>query len=246
MGASRGDTRGGAARDQTMTRPRIVEDDHARTIEYFLAKLTGSLGTVVHLGAHAGEEVDAYRRHGAERIVLVEANATSCETLQQCFGDDRDIAIVHAAVTDHVGTDRLLLHTNSRGQTESASLFPMKRLGEIVSTMHTEGAIEVPATTLDALLEELSIEPTTVGLLALDIQGAELCALRGGARVLPGLHAVLTEVSFVDLYAGAPQAADVERLLAAAGFELVDAVSYELYEGDRRFPAWGDQLYARH
>lgn len=228
-----------------MTTPRIVEDDHAQTIEYFLPQLTGSLGTVVHVGAHAGEEVDAYRRHGAERVVLVEANAASCETLRQRFGTQADIAIVHAAVSDHVGTERLLLHTNTRGQTESASLFPLKRLGEIVSSMHTDGAIEVPATTLDALLETLGIEPVSVGLLALDIQGAELRALRGAARVLPGVHAVLTEVAFVDLYDGAPQAADVERLLVAAGFELVDAVSYELYEGDRRFPAWGDQLWRR-
>jgi FkbM family methyltransferase len=228
-----------------MSTGRIAEDDHGATIEHFLSQLVAPLETVVHVGAHAGEEVAAYRLHGARRIVLFEANAASCETLQQRFGDDADIDIVHVAITDHIGTERLLLHANSRGETESASLLPMKRLGEIVSSMHTEGAVDVPASTLDAELEGIGVDPLTVGLLVLDVQGAELRALRGATRALAGVRAVLTEVAFVELYDDAAQAEDVAQVLTAAGFGLVDTLSYELYQDDGRFPAWGDQLYAR-
>jgi FkbM family methyltransferase len=224
----------------------VAADDHRATIAHFLSVLSGPLGTVVHVGAHTGEEVDAYRRHGARLIVLVEASPASCEVLAQRFGGDEDIEIIHAAATDRVGTERLLLHTDSRGGTESASLLPMKRLGQIVSSMHTERMIDVPATTLDALLERIAVEPEAVGLLVLDVQGAELRVLHGAPRTLSGVRALLTEVALIELYDGAAREEDVEQLLTAVGFTAVDALDYELYEGDRRFPAWGDRLYTRN
>jgi FkbM family methyltransferase len=228
-----------------MTGRRIVADNHEATIEHFLSVLGGPLGTVVHVGAHTGEEVDAYRRHGAQRVVLVEASPTTCQALAERFGADDGIEVIHAAVTDREGIERLLLHTDSRGGTESASLLAMKRLGEIVSTMHAGQAVEVPATTLDALLERAAIDPGTIGLLVLDVQGAELRVLLGAERTLSGVRAVLTEVALIDLYDGAAREEDVDRLMTAAGFRTLDALYYELSESDHRFPAWGDRLYVR-
>ena len=40
----------------------------------------------------------------------------------------------------------------------STSLLPMKRLGEIVSTLQTEDEVEVPAATLDTLLEREGVK----------------------------------------------------------------------------------------
>jgi hypothetical protein len=57
--------------------------------------------------------------------------------------------------------------------------------------------------------------------------------------------AVLTEVALIELYDGAAGEREIEELLAAAGFVGVDALYYELYEGSRRFPAWGDRLFVR-
>jgi FkbM family methyltransferase len=223
----------------------VVPDDHRATIEHFLSVLNKPLGTVVHVGAHAGEEVDIYRHHGARRIVLVEANPASCDALNDAFGADGDVEVVHAAVTDHDGTDELLLHTNARGGTESASLLPMKRLSEIVSTLQTESAVEVPATTLDRLLAEAEIDASEIGLLVLDIQGAELSALRGSPRTLQAVRAVLTEVALTELYEGVASEDEITKLLVDAGFSKVAGLDYELYEGDRRFRAWGDRLFVR-
>lgn len=228
-----------------MSERRVVADDHGATIEHFLSRLTGPLNTVVHVGAHKGEEVDAYRRHGANRIVLVEAGPGNAAALQERFGAAHDVLVVHAAATDHDGTEQLLMHTNRRGETESASLLPMKRLGEIVPTLQTEDTVEVPAATLDALLERAGIAAGSIGLLVLDVQGAELLVLRGAVGALASARAVLTEVALIELYEGAASEEEVAPLLEAAGFALSDALYYELYEGDHRFPAWGDCLYER-
>ncbi len=231
-----------------MTERRVVPDDHLATIEHFLGVLAReghALHTVVHVGAHAGEEVAAYRRHGAQRILLVEANPESCAGLARRFAGEDDIEVVHAAATDHEGTARLRLHTNARGGTESASLLRMSELGRIVPTLQTAGEVEVPAITIDGLLLRCGIAPNAIGLLTIDVQGAELHVLRGARQALTGVRAVLTEVALVDLYDGAAQEEDVERLLADAGFESLDALYYELYEADRRFAAWGDRLFVR-
>jgi FkbM family methyltransferase len=228
-----------------VNRNPIAPDDHRATIEHFLSLLTKPLQTVVHVGAHTGEEVDAYRRHGARKILLVEANPASCEALAEAFGADADVEVIQAAITDHDGTDQLLLHTNARGETESASLLPLKRLGEIVSTLHTERAVTVRAMTLDRLLDDAKVDVSEIGLLVLDVQGAELAALRGAPRTLSAIGAVLTEVALVELYEGAAGESDVTTLLVNAGFREVAGLDYELYEGDRRFRAWGDRLFVR-
>lgn len=230
-----------------MTERQIARDDHRATIEHFLSVLekSGELRTVVHVGAHAGEEVDAYRAHGATRIVLVEANPTSCKLLDERFGDAPDVELVHAAATDHDGVASLMLHANARGETESASLLPMKELSRLVPTLETHETVDVPACTLDTLLEQAGVEPAAIGLLVLDVQGAELQVLRGAGSALEGIRAVLTEVALIDLYAGAAREDEVAQAMREAGFRPVDALYYELYEGDRRFPAWGDVLFLR-
>lgn len=228
-----------------MSRHPIAPDDHRATIEHFLSALTEPLETVVHVGAHAGEEVEAYRHHGARRILLVEANPVTCETLREEFAADADVEVIHAAVTDHDGTERLLLHTNARGETESASLLRMKVLGDVVSTLRTEGTVDVPAMTLDRLLEKARIDSSEVGLVVVDVQGAELSVLRGAPRTLSAVAAVLTEVALVELYEGAAGEQDVSKLLAQAGFSVISGLDYELYQGDRRFRAWGDRLFVR-
>jgi FkbM family methyltransferase len=229
-----------------MIERRIAPDDHRASIEHFLERMrdVGPLGTTVHVGAHAGEEVDSYRAHGAQRIVLVEANPASCDALRARYAGAADVSVLHAAATDHEGEARLLLHTTDRGGTESASLLPMRELARIVPTLDTAGTVDVPARTLDSLLAEEGIDPGDVGLLVLDVQGAELQVLRGATRALESVRAVLTEVALIDLYEGAALEQDLVRELGHRGFQPVDALYYELYDSDRRFPAWGDVLFA--
>jgi FkbM family methyltransferase len=230
-----------------MIERRTAPDDHRASIEHFLDRMrdVGPLGTVVHVGAHVGEEVEAYRAHDAERIVLVEANPASCDNLRARFDGASDIDVLHAAAADHDGEARLLLHTNARGGTESASLLPMRELARIVPSLNTPAAVEVPAHRLDSILASAAVDPVDVGLLVLDVQGAELQVLRGASRALRGIRAVLTEVALIDLYEGAALEREVVDELRRAGFDPIDALYYELYEGERRFPAWGDVLFAR-
>jgi FkbM family methyltransferase len=79
--------------------------------------------------------------------------------------------------------------------------------------------ISVAVNTIDRWTEEQKIKQ--VDFLWLDMQGYELCALRGAEAILPGVQAIHIEVSNVALYEGAPLAPEVYRFMATKGFKPV-------------------------
>jgi hypothetical protein len=104
----------------------------------------------------------------------------------------------------------------------------------------------VAAATLDALFD--SVKRDDRPLLKLDLQGYELHALQGGARLLKSVEAILAEVSF---YAQAyePPIATLVSFLSDNGFQLYDIASLSgrardnrLHQGDFIFVRGGSQL----
>ena len=226
---------------------RLVPDDHAASMEHLLGALMDHRPPcgVVHLGAHHGQEVDAYRAAGCERIVLVEANPEHCAVLEERFGGDPDVEVLNYAVAEASGTATLHLYASRSGDTQSASLLPLGHFRE-VGTIKPTGVVEVPAIRLDDLYDRHGLDPAVHDLLTLDVQGAEVLALRGGAHVLPRLRAVICEVALVELYEGAPLENVVDDLLAGHGYRRLESLYYELTDVEgRRYPAWGDGLFAR-
>ncbi len=84
-----------------------------------------------------------------------------------------------------------------------------------------------------------------VGLLVLDLQGAEIMALSGAHFFLARVNAVICEVNLISNYKGCGLEADVDRVFTAAGFTKQLAIYHELYDDLGRFPAWGECLYYR-
>ena len=83
--------------------------------------------------------------------------------------------------------------------------------------------VKVPATTLDRLAEELSLQPPY--LLKLDVQGAEASVLRGAQKVLEGAHVVVCEADIDDFQT-------INSRLVEAGLRLYDLVALNRVEDD--------------
>ena len=75
-----------------------------------------------------------------------------------------------------------------------------------------------PIHTLDTLMAG----HPPVQLLKLDIQGAELDALKGAERVLESVEVVILEISLINYNEGAPLALDTLSYLNERGFDLFD------------------------
>lgn len=224
---------------------RVLPDDHTAMIDLFLdlAIRQSPITGVVHVGAHRGQEVARYRAHGIERIVLIEANPAHCEYLRTAHEHDARISVMNYAIDERDGWVELHVNTSRSGNDESSSILPLGRLSEIVETVRTQKKVCVRARTLDSLQREGAFRGCS--FLNIDIQGAELRALRGARMFLNELDTVLIETNLIEMYKGCALEPEIDAELAAHGFDCVERIYHELYEGERHFPAWGESLYVR-
>lgn len=227
---------------------KILPDDHLNCIEILLNKVVENApldkdgATVLHLGAHKGEEVDSYLKQGFTKTLLCEANPSLSDQLEKKFTDNPSISTINAAVSDQDGQINFHVHKTQKGSLESASILPLKELGEIVPVFDSSETISVPSKTLDTLAKEMNLF-NEVHLLTIDIQGAEKLAILGGKKFLPTVQAIICEVNLIQNYEDCALEPEIDNLLDQCGFEKVFGIYHELYTEKKRFPAWGECLW---
>ena len=204
---------------------------------------------VLHVGAHDCEEAGPYAEvvEPGGRVMWVEGNPEICERLRA-----RGVADVHEAlVSDVDGAETDFIVTNN-GQSSSIlelaehrrehpDVFEVKRvrlatttLGALLSRIEAGEAAEAT----DAGEAAAGARPVEFNFLNLDIQGAELMALKGlGADRLAAVDYVYTEVNEKELYSGCALLPDMDAFLGAAGFDREDTAMTR--------HGWGDALYVR-
>ena len=80
-----------------------------------------------------------------------------------------------------------------------------------------------PMTTLDHYCAEHRVRPD---FLKIDVQGYELEVLKGAEAVLPSIEVIFTEVNHIEIYQGAPLAAELIAWLAQRGYALHDICNF--------------------
>src|ERR1700745_1209705 len=137
----------------------VKSDDHKEDIRLLLERLGSGMqkNGVIHVGAHLGEEVDAYLTAGFRKVVLVEANPGSCKAMEDRFRHIPHVQIFNYAISDQNGVVDLHIHTSRSGSTEPASLLKLKRFREIVKTLTTPTSIQVECLTLDSFFAKHAV-----------------------------------------------------------------------------------------
>jgi FkbM family methyltransferase len=103
----------------------------------------------------------------------------------------------------------------------SSSIFPLdlehNSFFNHISGLRTVSTVEVTTRRVDDVLA-----PGPVDFLKLDVQGAELMALRGVEHTLANTAVVHCEVMFSPMYVGEPLFCDIQAFLASRNFEFID------------------------
>lgn len=203
-----------------------------------MERLSATLGLVpsgvIHVGAHAAEEMEAYMRHGWGPRVWVEALPDLAADLQERLASSEVDVVVSGAAWSVAG-QTLPLNRASNGQSSSL-LEPAGHL-EAHPEVRFDSTLEVATITLDQALNVWKSRfAGRPNLLNLDIQGAELEALRGLSD-WRDIQWVYTEISTRELYAGQPLLGDLDAFLGVKGFRRVGTVLLPQF-------GWGDALYA--
>lgn len=183
---------------------------------------------VLHVGAHLCEELPLYLSLGLafQDVVWIDANADLAPQGMTTYWV--------AAVSDTDGQD-VTFHITDNGQ--SSSLLALK--DHLYEHPHVHEVAQRPLTTvtLNTLLEAKGIPYDRFDVMNLDIQGAELLALKGATQLLPHIKAIYTEVNIKELYAGCALLPDLDAFLGGYGFKRV-ATSMTQH-------GWGDALYIK-
>lgn len=190
--------------------------------------------TVVHVGAHYGEEAERYQRSMAKKVVWIEAAPDIFPRLEEHIADMRKrppdflARLCSAPPTEHLLAQTLVGEEDGRpaefhlfdNAGSSNSMFRLHR-GEndrFASVRETGEVLTLPMKRLDTVLDEIGVAPESVDVLVLDVQGAELICLKGADRTLKSVRYIETEVSKEPVYDGGVLLAELEPWLNARGF----------------------------
>jgi len=188
----------------------------AASIEHDRLPLRRDFRTVIDVGANRGQFALYSRvRFPDATIYCFEPLRAPREKLERLFADDSRVTVFAVAAGAHSGEVMI----NVSRQNDSSSLLPAADLqAQRFPGTEMVGTEEIAITTLDVASEGLEL--TSPVLLKLDVQGFELEALRGAAKLLEQVDAVLCECSFVSFYEGQPLFPDIAEFLEQRGFSI--------------------------
>lgn len=193
---------------------------------------------VVQVGAHQGQEVEVFRRHGVGRAIFIEPMDQAFHKLKKAIAADEGYSAIQAVCSSLEGEEVSFYRAS---QTAASSMLSPGR----VLVEHPDITFEAPTTmtarTVDSLIAEAGstlpgFSPRDIDVLFIDTQGAELKVLMGAGQVLHHATAIWTEVSY-DLYEGGASLEDIQGFLKPFGFRLND-VSLNVHR-------WGDALFLK-
>jgi FkbM family methyltransferase len=162
----------------------------ARAMDRLYSQFIAPGDLVFDVGAHVGDRVAAFRRLGA-RVVAVEPQPALHRTLRVLFSRDSGVALVPSAVGGDSGTAEMKINlANPTLSTLSRDFIAASRDAVGWQRESWPTSLEVPVTTLDALIEAHG-RPAFVKL---DIEGFEAEALRGLSEAVAALSFEFTTI----------------------------------------------------
>lgn len=192
---------------------------------------------VLHVGANVGEEAPVYKELGILRQIWVEANYDIFQKLEQNLSDNPQAYPVHACISDVPG-EKVIFNVSNNGS-QSSSILDLGTHATVHPEVRYINSLTMRAQTLMGLYGS-SIGPVIDGcdFLNIDLQGAELKALRGMGMLLSNFKWAYLEVNKEELYKGCALVEEIDGYMKKFSFKRVETK----WCGNT---GWGDALYIK-
>lgn len=187
---------------------------------------------IIHIGAHKMEEREDYLASGIKDIIWIEANPELVKRNQSLTSPLE--SVFGCAVSD---VDNKIYDFNITNNGESSSILDLDLHKTHHPHIHVTETIKVKSSRIDTLIKENSINIQDYDFVNIDIQGAELLALKGFGDCLRSVKYIYTEVNTNFLYKDCALVSQIDEYLAKYEFKRV-ATAMTRYE-------WGDAFYIK-
>lgn len=182
------------------------------------------IDTVVHVGAHHGQELDDYLALKPRQILWIEADPQTYVELNRRMlsvtSKETKILWLNAAAGDVDGLEIPFYRFNNNGA--SSSFFRgtdlLRETWKDIGLKETGETPMLMTRRLDSIFRSIDFQIMGPSILVLDIQGAELAALRGLGDLAQEFNFLEVEVSRESIYEGAPLFAELDSFLQTRGF----------------------------
>lgn len=189
---------------------------------------------VVHIGAHMLEERDEYLSKGLENTIWVEANPSVYEKAKEKIQLKKNEMLFNFAISDTDGSE-VDFYVANNGQ--SSSIFEFGTHKDRHPAVRMIKTIRVKTKKMESLILDNNICMGGYNFLNLDIQGAELLAIKGFGDLISKFDLIYTEVNTNYLYKGCALMGEIDEYLESFGFQRI--------ESQINHNEWGDALYRR-
>ncbi len=190
---------------------------------------------VLDCGANTGQMAQGFRNaYPSAEIFSFEPVSSVFEQLRETC-EKVGAHPVKKAVGDRDGQATI----NLTASPEANSLLDFQEGNPCAKWTRVVGRESIEVCTLDRWCDENKIDPKRIDIVKLDVQGAELSALKGATKVLETARLVHLEVSFVPIYRDCPLFGDIDTFLTSRGYRR-----HAVYPSDQP-QHWGDALYVK-
>lgn len=188
---------------------------------------------LLQIGSFNAAEYEPFKQIGVNHFIFVDANPEVIPGLEQSLG--KDCRVLNYLISDK-DNETHTFHIANHAQSSSILKFDKHKqyhpeYSEVVKTL------ELTSITLDSLVTQEHVAMQDYNCLMMDIQGAEMMALRGFEQNLQHIDYIYTELNFDSMYEGCCLEPEFTLYLQQRGYSLVK--SFDTGYG------WGDGLYIK-
>lgn len=189
---------------------------------------------VIHLGANTGQEADTYVEMGVKQVIWVEALPDICAQLHDHVRNRAGHHAVYCACLSDVNGEAVTFNVANNGG-QSSSFLKFGTHAQEHPTVKFVQEMKMNTVRFDTLLEGFDLRRKDGWFLNVDLQGAELKAMRGMGDILKHCAHAYVEVNRAELYKGCPLVGDIDNFLLPFGFLPMETK----WTG----AGWGDRFY---
>jgi len=201
--------------------------------ETITQKYNMEINGILHIGAHNCEELGAYQEYGLtnDQIIWIEAIP---HLVQKNINADKSRIIKNFICCD---TDKGTTNLNIANNGQSSSILELGTHQQSYPDIRYTHFVEVKNNRIDTMYKQEKIPENFANFLNIDIQGAELLALKGMGELLNYFDYAYLEVNKDHVYKNCALVNEIDEYLVKYNFRRVETKWTD--------EKWGDALYMK-